>query len=186
MSNKGQFTKGMIPWNKGKKCAPSWNNGLKGFKHSGSFKPGHKSFLTKESIEKIRKSNIGRKLSDETKNKISKANKGKKYYRENNPCWRGGRHVTIKGYVFIRKPHHPNIIMGGYIFEHRLVIEKYIKRYLGRKESVHHLDEIKSNNAPNNLMAFTSESAHQRFHKDPNNVKPEEIIFDGRIFKILD
>ena len=75
--------------------------------------------------------------------------------------------------------------LGGYIFEHRLVIEKYIKRYLGRKESVHHLDEIKSNNAPNNLMAFTSESAHQRFHKDPNNVRPEEIIFDGRIFKIL-
>lgn len=23
-------------------------------------------------------------------------------------------------------------------------------------------------------------SAHQRFHKNPNNVKPKEIIFDGK------
>lgn len=47
-------------------------------------------------------------------------------------------------------------------------------------EKVHHLDEIRNNNNPKNLMAFVSNSAHIRFHKNPNNVKPEEIIFDGR------
>lgn len=29
-------------------------------------------------------------------------------------------------------------------------------------------------------MCFSSNSAHKRWHKDPKNVKPEEIIFDGR------
>lgn len=32
-------------------------------------------------------------------------------------------------------------------------------------------------------MAFKSESAHQRFHYNPNNVKSYEIIFDGRKLK---
>ena len=61
-------------------------------------------------------------------------------------------------------------------------MEKYIKRFLKKEESVHHIDEIKINNTIENLIAFTSESAHQKFHKDPLNVKPEEIIFDGRNF----
>jgi len=32
-------------------------------------------------------------------------------------------------------------------------------------------------------MAFINKSAHIRFHGNPNNVKPEEIIFDGRLLK---
>jgi len=53
-------------------------------------------------------------------------------------------------------------------------------RYLLPQEKCHHLNDIKDDNRPQNLMAFTSESAHQRFHHNPRNVKPEEIIWDGR------
>lgn len=40
-NEKGQFIKGIIPWNKGKKGIVAWNRGLRGFKHSGSFQKGH-------------------------------------------------------------------------------------------------------------------------------------------------
>jgi len=60
------------------------------------------------------------------------------------------------------------------------LLKKHIKRYLTRKEVVHHLGE-RDDNRPHMLMAFTGISAHMRFHHNPNNVKPSEIIFDGRL-----
>jgi len=100
---------------------------------------------------------------------------GKNHYN-----WKNGRTKTPQGYILIHKPEHPFSKGHGYVYEHRLIIEKIIGCYLKPKESCHHLNEIKDDNKPQNLMAFTSENAHQRFHKNPNNVKPEEIIFDGR------
>ena len=69
--------------------------------------------------------------------------------------------------------------MNNY-YEHRLVVERHLGRSLTKKvEVVHHLGE-KDDNRPQMLMAFTSNSAHLRFHHNPKNVKPKEIIFDGR------
>lgn len=84
------------------------------------------------------------------------------------------------GYIHIYQPEHPFTSNRNYILEHRFVMEKHLGRYMKPEESCHHLNEIKTDNRPKNFMGFTSESAHQRFHKDPSNVKPEEIIFDGR------
>ena len=44
------------------------------------FQKGHKSFLTKKSIEKIRLFRLGKKQLKETKQKISKIQKGRKHY----------------------------------------------------------------------------------------------------------
>jgi len=64
--------------NKGK---PAWNKGLKGIQKSNK-KGGNRPDLTPEArkriAEKVRAYNLGKKLSEETKNKISKANKGNK------------------------------------------------------------------------------------------------------------
>ena len=109
-------------------------------------------------------------------------NKGKKLPElsmEKSCAWKGGRTIHGDGYIFIYVPEHP-FSNNGYVFEHRIIVEKQIGRYLKTEESVHHIDKIKNHNDPHNLMAFTSESAHQRFHKNPNNVRTEEIIFDGR------
>ena len=56
----------------------------------------------------------------------------------------------------------------GKELEHRLVVEKKIKRKLRKKERVHHLDEIKYNNKISNLMLFKNQKAHKSFE---NKVK---------------
>jgi len=131
---------------------------------------------SEETKMKMSKRHKGIKFSEDHKKKIGIANRGK-----NHGSWKGGKYIDKGGYIFIRMtehpfPNHPR----GYVFEHRLVIEKVIGRYLLRKEVGHHINGIRDDNRPENLMLFINGSAHQRFHGNPNNVKPKEIIFDGR------
>ena len=98
---------------------------------------------------------------------------------KNHPNWKDGKWRN-KGYVYILKQNHPFCNINGYILEHRFVIEQQIGRYLLTSEKCHHINSIKDDNRPQNLMAFINNSAHRRFHINPITVKPEEIIFDGR------
>ncbi len=102
-----------------------------------------------------------------------------KYIYSNNPNWKGGRCVDKDGYILIKNREHPFAKKNGYMLEHRLVVEKQLGRYLTPEEVVHHQNEIKDDNRIENLIVFASESAHQRFHTNPNNVKIG-IVFDGR------
>ncbi len=86
--------------------------------------------------------------------------------------------IKNAGYIFIYKPEHPFCEHHGYIREHRLVIEKYLGRYLKPEEVGHHLGK-KDDNHPHMLMAFVNHSAHIRFERG-NKINPSEIIFDGR------
>ena len=101
------------------------------------------------------------------------------YRGEKNSHWKGGRVKMTKGYIHIYMPSHPLASNRGYVLEHRLVVEKHLGRYLKPKEVVHHLEE-RDDNRPCMLMAFVNDPVHKRFHKNPDNVKLEEIIFDGR------
>lgn len=49
--------------------------------------------------------------------------------------------------------------------EHRIVAEKMLGRALKPGEVVHHIDSDKRNNAPENLMVFSSQSEHVKWHK---------------------
>lgn len=64
-----------------------------------------------------------------------------------------------KGYVLIWEPEHPNKSMKGWQFEHRVVVEKLLGRYLARDEHVDHINQQKSDNRPGNLQVL-SPSAH--------------------------
>ena len=55
-------------------------------------------------------------------------------------------------YKFVFCPGHPGVNSKGYIYEHILVVEKMLGRFLKSEEVVHHIDENKSNNIPNNLI----------------------------------
>lgn len=67
-------------------------------------------------------------------------------------------------YVKIKIPTHPFADKGGFVFEHRLVVETHIKRYLKKEEVVHHLSEVKDDNRIQNLMIFSNQKEHQKFH----------------------
>jgi IS30 family transposase len=80
----------------------------------------------------------------------------------NNPAWRGGRMVDKDGYVLIYQPTHPHASRHGYVREHRLVMEKHLRRYLDPKEVVHHKNEIRDDNRLSNLELFPSNGDHLR------------------------
>lgn len=102
-----------------------------------------------------------------------------RYYRkgENAPAYKNGRKKYL-GYILVLMPKHPNATKG-YVREHRLVIEKQIGRYLHRCEAIHHINRIKDDNYPENLMAFKNQGIHRRFERG-YPINPKDIIFDGR------
>ena len=70
----------------------------------------------------------------------------------NNPFWRGGRYKDrLNGYIFVYKPDHPFANKKGYVLEHRMVMEKSIKRHLRKSEIVHHRNKRKDDNRIENL-----------------------------------
>ena len=75
---------------------------------------------------------------------------------ECNPNWRGGKYYNKKGYIMIRCSNHPRAnAQGGYVFEHILVMEDTLERYLESGENVHHKNGIKDDNRPENLELWT-------------------------------
>ena len=55
-------------------------------------------------------------------------------------------------------------VNGGWILEHRHIVEQFTKRKLDKQEVIHHLNENRVDNKIENLMVFKSNSAHQSFH----------------------
>lgn len=99
--------------------------------------------------------------TNRNRNKRSENAKGKK-----NSQWRGGKRITSHGYVEIYMPTHPYASKSrGTVYEHRLVMEKKIGRYLKPEEDVHHIDENKQNNDPDNLHLFSSKAEHTAHHQ---------------------
>ncbi len=97
-----------------------------------------------------------------------------------NPMWKSDEKISYYGYKLIRCPEHPFKNIDGFVFEHRLVAEKYLLteensveingiRYLSPQYLVHHKDHNKLNNTPENLLILTP-SDHMRLHrKDRKN-----------------
>lgn len=74
----------------------------------------------------------------------------------------------VNGYRSIYLPDHPRSYKSGnwkgWIYEHVVIAEESIGRYLREDEVVHHLDFNRSNNRSSNLLVL-SKSQHSKLHK---------------------
>jgi len=68
-----------------------------------------------------------------------------------------------KGYNYILYKDHPRKDKDGYVYEHTLVMEKYIGRYLTKNEVVHHINKIRDDNRIENLKLMTR-GEHTTYH----------------------
>ncbi|EJO5346403.1 HNH endonuclease [Clostridium botulinum] len=105
--------------------------------------------------------NMGRKISEEIKKKISQTHKGKRYTDSE---WGGHKKIRSDGYISVYMPEHPHANKEGYVMEHRLVMEKVLGRYIRKNEVVHHINKKRNDNRPENLMIFSSINDHAKYH----------------------
>lgn len=80
-----------------------------------------------------------------------------------NSCWKGGR-VNHKGYIMVIKDSHPRRSKTGYVYEHVLVMEEHIGRFLTKEEVVHHINNQRNDNRIENLILFKNQSEHISHH----------------------
>ena len=83
---------------------------------------------------------------------------------EHNHNWKGGKMIQ-NSYICVLCPTHPKAkSKKGYVYKHRLVMEKKLKRYLKPKEIVHHINGNKLDNSIKNLKLL-NRGNHNKFHK---------------------
>lgn len=119
-----------------------------------------------------------RKILSEAQKRIG--NKPPVFSGNKSSNWKGGK-IFRSGYIFVKKPEHPFSGKQGYIAEHRLIMEKYLERYLTKKEVVHHINGIKTDNRIENLKLYSSPGQHTRIeHSDI--FKNQKVKFKNKHF----
>jgi len=98
---------------------------------------------------------------------------------KNNPNWKGGEVDSGYGYLMVLQKDHPYRNNRDYVMKHRIIVEKYIGRYLKSNEVVHHVNKNKKDNRIKNLMVFNNDGAHRNFDKGCN-INKKYIVFDFR------
>lgn len=117
---------------------------------------------TKEHCRNISIANKGRKLNLSPRQKqIYRI----KHLGNLNGRWNGGTYKDMDGYIYIYSPNHPNKTNRSYVFEHRLIMEKHIGRYLEPEEVVHHINNIHNDNRIENLKLFNNNQDHLAHHR---------------------
>lgn len=111
-----------------------------------------------ETKNKISKAHKGKTLSAMTRAKISEGHKLK--------TETGHKKIRTDGYVHLYAPNYAGADSTGYVLEHRFVMEQALGRCLSNAEVVHHINGVRDDNRLENLKLFPHESEHQIFHSN--------------------
>ncbi len=126
-----------------------------GYRIDGSklgFQPGNNNWKYKKTF----------RISKKTKEKMRISHLGKTGCLASS--WKGGRIKNKRGYILVYSPNHCFCDSNYYVLEHRLIMEKHIKRMLYPKEVVHHINGIYDDNRIENLILYRSHSEHAKTH----------------------
>lgn len=90
-------------------------------------------------------------------------NEAQNLRRAQNWNLRGGKKINTAGYVMVYRPGHPRTNKNtNAVLEHILVWEEYHKKPLPKGYHIHHLNGIKTDNRPSNLVALPPTSHHEK------------------------
>lgn len=76
--------------------------------------------------------------------------------------------TTVQGYVMLKRRDHPHCTKAGWVYEHRLVMEGVLGRYLLPTEEVHHRNGQRADNRPENLELWVV--------KQPRGQRVEDMV----------
>ena len=117
---------------------------------------------TAKAIEKMKIARAKQVFTAETRKKMSLAGRGKPkpYFPKRRKS--GGK--PGNRYIHLWMPDHPMATKGGYIYEHRKIMSEVLGRNLKSSEIVHHINGIRDDNRPENLV-LTTRVEHEDFQK---------------------
>jgi len=99
--------------------------------------------------------------------------------------WKGGRYHHSAGYICIRAIGHHRADGRGYALEHILVWEKAHNQKLPEGYVVHHINGVKDDNRPSNLVALTPKR-HNEKHESLLQVRAQRIRELEQEIKLLE
>jgi hypothetical protein len=100
--------------------------------------------------------------------------------RSTRTVWEGGR-----GYKKERAPNHPNADCYGFVLQHRLVMEKYLGRFLDEQEVVHHKNGRRDDNRIENLELRTERKDHPIGHQVDERTAAQVLLQEDNLPKEL-
>ena len=86
-------------------------------------------------------------------------------FGEDSHNWKGGRVNEGHGYVYVTMPDHPRANQDGYVLEHIVVAEKALGKFLPFGAEIHHANEDRGDNRPENLVICQDKAYHKLLHQ---------------------
>ena len=88
---------------------------------------------------------------------------------------------TNHGYIKLYRPENPMADKRGEVYEHRLIMSEILGRPLEKWEHIHHKDNNRTNNSPDNLELVTSQQNQSMKDMIARIIKLEALLKENQI-----